>query len=135
LSLRCSTARSSVNISSGIWIGLEVIVGASRGCAICSTWLSEVAVSASGPMILYAAAPGVAIAFWRTALASVALAPLAGGMVLLLRYRERVRPASLPSALAVAATLISPRGLWGFAADRLGWSLVPVGYRVRPPRG
>ena len=29
--------------------------------------------------------------------------------------------------LAVAATLIAPRGLWGFAADRIGWSLLPVG--------
>ena len=37
--------------------------------------------------------------------------------------------------LAVAATLIAQRGLWGFAADRFGWSLLPVGYRVRPPRG
>jgi branched-chain amino acid transport system permease protein len=37
--------------------------------------------------------------------------------------------------LAVAATLVPPRGLWGFAADRFGWSLLPVGYRVRPPRG
>ena len=37
--------------------------------------------------------------------------------------------------LAVAATLVSSRGLWGFAADRYGWSLLPVGYRVRPPRG
>ena len=37
--------------------------------------------------------------------------------------------------LAVAATLIASRGLWGFAADRFGWSLLPVGYRVRPPRG
>ena len=37
--------------------------------------------------------------------------------------------------LAVAATLISSRGLWGFAADRYGWSLLPVGYRVRQPRG
>ena len=36
---------------------------------------------------------------------------------------------------AVAATLIAPRGLWGFAADRFGWSLLPVGYRVRHPRG
>jgi hypothetical protein len=35
----------------------------------------------------------------------VALAPLAGAMVLLLRYRERVRPHSLPSALATAAAL------------------------------
>ena len=37
--------------------------------------------------------------------------------------------------LAVAATLIASRGLWGFAADRFGWSLLPVGYRVRPPGG
>jgi len=37
--------------------------------------------------------------------------------------------------LAVAATLVSSRGLWGFAADRFGLSLLPVGYRVRPPRG
>ena len=37
--------------------------------------------------------------------------------------------------LAVAATLIAPRGLWGFAADRFGWSLLPVGYRVRHPGG
>jgi branched-chain amino acid transport system permease protein len=37
--------------------------------------------------------------------------------------------------LAVIATLVSPRGVWGFAADRFGWSLLPVGYRVRQPRG
>src|SRR5206468_9260980 len=37
--------------------------------------------------------------------------------------------------LAVAATLIASRGLWGFAADRFGWSLLPVGYRVRHPHG
>ena len=35
--------------------------------------------------------------------------------------------------LAVAATLVASRGLWSFAADRFGWSLLPVGYRVRPP--
>ncbi len=37
-------------------------------------------------------------------------------------------------ALAVAATLLAPRGLWGMASDRLGWSLLPVGYLVREPR-
>ena len=37
--------------------------------------------------------------------------------------------------LAVAATLIGPRGRWGFAADRFGLSLLPVGFRVRHPRG
>lgn len=37
--------------------------------------------------------------------------------------------------LAVAATLAASRGLWGFASERFGWSLLPVGYRVRqPPR-
>jgi branched-chain amino acid transport system permease protein len=33
--------------------------------------------------------------------------------------------------LAVATTLVAPRGIWGFASDRLGWSLLPVGYHVR----
>jgi len=32
--------------------------------------------------------------------------------------------------LAVAAALVAPRGLRGFAADRFGWVLLPVGYRV-----
>ena len=30
--------------------------------------------------------------------------------------------------LAVAAALIAPREPWGFAAARLSWSLLPVGY-------
>jgi branched-chain amino acid transport system permease protein len=33
--------------------------------------------------------------------------------------------------LAVAATLVASRGLWGLASERFGWSLLPVGYRVR----
>jgi branched-chain amino acid transport system permease protein len=33
--------------------------------------------------------------------------------------------------LAVAATLVFPRGLWGLARERFGWSLLPVGYQVR----
>jgi branched-chain amino acid transport system permease protein len=37
--------------------------------------------------------------------------------------------------LAVIATLVASRGLWGLASDRFGWSLLPVGYRVRHPRG
>jgi branched-chain amino acid transport system permease protein len=35
--------------------------------------------------------------------------------------------------LAVAATLVASHGLWGLASDRLGWSLLPLGYQVRPP--
>jgi branched-chain amino acid transport system permease protein len=37
--------------------------------------------------------------------------------------------------LAVIATLVASHGLWGLASDRFGWSLLPVGYRVRQPRG
>jgi hypothetical protein len=38
------------------------------------------------------------------------------------------------ACLAVIATLVAPRGRWGCAADRFGWSLLPAGYPVRPPR-
>jgi branched-chain amino acid transport system permease protein len=36
--------------------------------------------------------------------------------------------------LAVVTTLVAPRGLWGLASERFGWSLLPVGYLVRQPR-
>ena len=29
--------------------------------------------------------------------------------------------------------LVASRGLWGLASERLGWSLLPVGDRVRQP--
>jgi branched-chain amino acid transport system permease protein len=32
--------------------------------------------------------------------------------------------------LAVIATLVASRGIWGFASERFGWSLLPVGYQV-----
>jgi len=35
--------------------------------------------------------------------------------------------------LAVVVTLAASRGLWGLASERFGWSLLPVGYRVRQP--
>ncbi len=70
----------------------------------------------------------------------VALAPLAGSIALLLRYRERVRPAALPSALTVAALLYalglivvlgpladSPPGL---VLAALGLDLLLMGYLV-----
>jgi branched-chain amino acid transport system permease protein len=37
----------------------------------------------------------------------------------------------LLGAVAIAVTLFAPRGLWGFAASRWGWSLFPIGYRLR----
>jgi branched-chain amino acid transport system permease protein len=33
--------------------------------------------------------------------------------------------------LAVVATLVASRGLWGTASERWGWSLLPVGYRLQ----
>ena len=35
--------------------------------------------------------------------------------------------------LAVVVTLVASRGLWGLVSERFGWSLLPVGYRVRQP--
>ena len=35
--------------------------------------------------------------------------------------------------LAVVVTLLASRGLWGLVSERFGWSLLPVGYRVRQP--
>ncbi len=34
-------------------------------------------------------------------------------------------------ALAIVIMLVAPQGIWGFVARRWGWSLFPVGYRVR----
>ncbi len=33
-------------------------------------------------------------------------------------------------ALAIGVMLAAPKGLWGYAAQRFGWSLFPVGYRT-----
>jgi len=33
--------------------------------------------------------------------------------------------------LAIVVTLGAPRGLWGLASERLGWSLLPIGYKIR----
>jgi branched-chain amino acid transport system permease protein len=37
----------------------------------------------------------------------------------------------LVGGVAVVATLTMPQGLWGFVSARWGWSLFPVGFRVR----
>jgi hypothetical protein len=31
----------------------------------------------------------------------------------------------------VATTLVASSGLWGLMSKRFGWSLLPIGYRVR----
>lgn len=33
-------------------------------------------------------------------------------------------------SLAIVVMLAAPKGLWGYAAERFGWSLFPVGYRI-----
>ncbi|AGL20559.1 hypothetical protein L083_7049 [Actinoplanes sp. N902-109] len=70
----------------------------------------------------------------------VALAPLAGGLVLLLRYRDRVRPQQLPLALSNAATLyvlalvavLAPLevGAPGLVTASLGLDLLLFGFLV-----
>jgi hypothetical protein len=48
-----------------------------------------------------------------------------------LHSSDVLREALIVGGLAVAATLVASRGLWGLVSDRFGWSLPPVGYRVR----
>lgn len=36
----------------------------------------------------------------------------------------------LLGTLAIVIMLAAPKGLWGYAAERFGWSLFPVGYRI-----
>jgi branched-chain amino acid transport system permease protein len=35
--------------------------------------------------------------------------------------------------LAIVIMLAAPKGVWGYLADRFGWSLFPVGYRIKFP--
>ncbi len=42
---------------------------------------------------------------------------------------------ALVAVLVLAAVPYLAGGLWGLVSDRFGWPLLPVGYRVRPPRG
>ena len=34
-------------------------------------------------------------------------------------------------AVAIAVMLLAPKGIWGYAADRLGWQLLPLERRLR----
>lgn len=79
-------------MSGGLTVGLALAIGV-------------VAVSASGPLIAFAAAPALAVAFWRNALALPVLLPAAG-----LRRRAEVRallgPARREGILCVLAGLV-----------------------------
>jgi len=90
---------------------------------------------------VFATVMGIAVA--TAALAGVFIGTIEGpvlGALVLFGLQEALSSYGawylvIVGGLAVAATLIASRGLWGFAADRFGWSLLPVGYRVRPPGG
>ncbi|HKD96293.1 MAG TPA: DMT family transporter [Micromonosporaceae bacterium] len=76
--------------------------------------VAVLAISSSAPLIAYAAAPGLAIAFWRNAASSVLLAPVAGT-----RRRhelaELVRPAGrgvLVGCVLAGAALAVHFGTW-----------------------
>lgn len=49
-----------------------------NGATVIALAVAVVAISSSAPIIAYAAAPALAIAFWRNALSTVLLAPVAG---------------------------------------------------------
>jgi branched-chain amino acid transport system permease protein len=62
--------------------------------------------------------------------------PVIGALILFALQQELAQYGAwylvLVGAVAVAATLAVPRGIWGFVSGRWGWSLLPVGYRVSP---
>ena len=58
------------------------------GLAIAAVTVAVIAVSSSGPLIAYAAAPALAIAFWRNAVAAAAL-----GSVTMITKRTEIRAA------------------------------------------
>lgn len=63
------------------------------GAALC---VAVVAISSSGPLIAYAAAPALAIAFWRNGIAATLLAPVAG-----VRRRDELRHLASPAGRGV----------------------------------
>src|SRR5262245_20613006 len=111
--------------------------------------IGVLAVSASGPMIAYAAAPALAIAFWRNGLAAGVLAPVAmlrrrDELASLVAANRRVGLVGVLAGLALAAhfaTWIPSAKLTTVAAaTALGatqpvWQgLIAVGQGRRPPR-
>jgi drug/metabolite transporter (DMT)-like permease len=74
-----------------------------RFATIAALTIAVVAISSSGPMIAYAAAPALAIAFWRNALASSALLPFA---VTVKRHELRTGIFATPSVFAGLALAV-----------------------------
>lgn len=92
-----SPGRGSVNVATLVAIGVAIV-----------------AVSSSGPLIAFATAPALAIAFWRNAVAATLLAPVAATRrrVEMARLFSRAgRPALLGCALAGLA-LAAHFGTW-----------------------
>jgi drug/metabolite transporter (DMT)-like permease len=101
-----------------------------RFATIAALTVAVVAISSSGPMIAYAAAPALAIAFWRNALASGALLPFAvtvkrhelgtglrrtpsvvAGVALAIHFGTWVPSAKLTS-VAMSVALVSTTPVW-----------------------
>jgi drug/metabolite transporter (DMT)-like permease len=118
--------------------------------------IAVTAVSASGPMIAYAAAPALAIAFWRTALATVVLAPVAvvrrdelaslagrrdgmfavlAGAALAVHFMTWVPSVKL-TGIATAAALVATQPVWQGLIAALqgrrpdGWTWLGIGVAV-----
>ena len=118
--------------------------------------IAVTAVSASGPMIAYAAAPALAIAFWRTALATAVLGPAAvtrrdelaslaarrdgmftvlAGAALAVHFMTWVPSVKL-TGIATAAALVATQPVWqGLIAARQGrrpdlWTWIGIAVAV-----
>src|SRR5437764_8016520 len=107
--------------------------------------VAVLAISSSAPLIAYAAAPGLAIAFWRNALAVAVLVPVAGtrrraelrapgrrvagwtvlaGIALAVHFGTWVRSAKLTS-IAAATALVCTAPVWTALIARLRGVHVP----------
>lgn len=112
--------------------------------------VAVLAVSSSAPLIVFAAAPALAIAFWRNALAVGVLAPAAAlrrrtELRELFRSDRRAAAVSLAAGVALAihfatwipsARLTSIAGATALVATQPVWQgLIAVGQRRHLPRG
>jgi drug/metabolite transporter (DMT)-like permease len=117
--------------------------------AIAAVTVAVVAVSSSGPLIAYAAAPALAIAFWRNAIAAAALSPVTlitrrpevraagrrplvfcvlAGLALALHFGTWIPSVQL-SGVAIATALVATQPVWqGLIALAQGRRLPAAGW-------